>query len=172
MQLAVFGPKVFSVSLSKIYPFNDFSVSGSLSKEAQERDGQKPATYIKGLGLESIPISIPLVKQKDIDILREWESWRSLRDAKVPYLFILGGKPLIANKVLLESVELSDTEFSPSGSLVKGTIQLKFEEFAAAGSKANSKSAKKAAKPSNQNYLEALLMGVNFDDEYDMDDSD
>lgn len=156
MQLAVFGPKIFSTSLNRIYPFGDFSASGSISKETQEREGQKPATYIKGLGLESISVGVPLVKQKDVDIRKEWESWKSIRDARVPYYFILAGKPIIPNKLILESVDLTDPVFSPGGEIVRGTIQLKFEEYAAAGSKKASEAAKKRENP---NYAQSELQG-------------
>lgn len=171
MQLAVFGPKVFSVSQNKIYSFNEFSISGSINKESQERDGKKPATYIKGLGLESFSLSIPLTRQKNIDVRAEFNSWRSIRDTKIPYYFLLGGKPLIPNKFILESVELSDVTISPSGIILKATIQLKFEEFAASGVKENSKSAKQAKKSNNPNYLESLLTGVNYDDTTDYSNS-
>ena len=45
-----FGTKTFEVSNKKIYTFSDVSLSESLSVETQERAGDKPAIYAKGLG--------------------------------------------------------------------------------------------------------------------------
>ncbi|MCR4436155.1 MAG: phage tail protein [Clostridiales bacterium] len=154
--IASFANKEFSVSLNRIYPFTDFSLSGSINKEIQEREGQKPATYIKGLGLEALSISIPLVAQKNVNVRSELESWRTIRDARIPYYFIVAGKPIIPNKMLLESVELSDSIFDLSGNIVRGTLQLKFEEYAAAGSATKSASAKRA----NENCVDAILAGT------------
>lgn len=154
MPIASFGNKTFSVSLDRIYPFTGFSLSGSIDKETQEREGQKPATYIKGLGLEALTISIPLAAQKNVDIRSELGSWRSIRDAKVPYYFILAGKPIIQNKMLLESVGISDPVIDPSGNIIKGTLQLKFEEMAY-----QSFSSKTGSTRDNSSVVDTLVNG-------------
>jgi phage protein U len=157
MPIASFGSKEFSVSLNKIYPFGDFALSGSINKESQEREGQKPATYIKGLGLESLSISIPLIAQKSVDIRKELGAWQAMRDARVPYYFVLAGKPVIPNKLLLESVEMSDPLIDVQGNMQRANIQLKFEEFAQSASAAAVKSTKKRNNPS---YAKATITGA------------
>jgi hypothetical protein len=158
MAIASFAGKEFSVSPTRIYPFTDLSASGSISTESQEREGKKPATYVKGLGLENFSISIPLIAQNKVNIRDEYDSWKKIRDAVTPYFFILGGKPIIENKVLLQSVELSNTVFNSDKVITKGTIQLKFEEYAAKGSTSATTKASKTR--TNVNVTNAILAGV------------
>lgn len=153
MPIASFGGKEFSASADKVYPFTDLSLSGAISTESQEREGQKPATYIKGLGLEVFSISIPLRDQVNVNVRNEHASWQAIRDARVPYFFIMGGKPIIPNKFLLKSVEMTESVIDQSGRIHKATLQMQFEEYAAAAS-GNTKS---GAKRSNINYEAALL---------------
>jgi hypothetical protein len=79
----------------------------------------------------------------------------------IPYYFILAGKPLIPNKLLLDSVDISDTVIGPSGIFLKATLQLKFEEYVATGSAEQSKSSKKR---SNSNYVESSLSDEELSD--------
>jgi len=153
MPIASFAGKEFSASAAKLYPFMDFSLSGAILTEAQERAGQKPATYIKGLGLEAFSISIQLRAQASVNIRDEMASWQAIRDARVPYFFIMGGKPIIPNKLLLKSVEISDAIIEQSGRILKATLQFQFEEYVAAASN----STKAASKRTNSNYEAALL---------------
>lgn len=166
MQVAVFGSKIFSTSLSRIYPLDGLSISGSINKETQDRQGQKPTTYIKGLGLEAISVSIPLVAQKTVNVRSELDSWRKIRDARIPYYFIIAGKPLVSNKMLLESVDTSDVILDQNGNFIKATMQLKFEEYVvlshSSSSKSNAvkpKAVKSSKKRTNNNYLNAVSSG-------------
>jgi hypothetical protein len=152
MPIASFGGKEFTASTNRIYPFKDISLSGSISTESQERSGQKPATYIKGLGLEALSISIPLIAQTNLNVRDELTSWQTIRDARVPYFFIIGGKPIIKNKLLLKGVEMSEAVIEQNGRILKATLQLQFEEYAAEGN-----STKSADKRTNSNYEASLL---------------
>lgn len=152
MPIASFGSKEFTASTNKVYPFKDISLSGSISTESQERSGQKPATYIKGLGLGALSISIPLIAQTNVNVRDELASWQTIRDARVPYFFIMGDKPIIANKLLLKSVEMTEAVIDQSGRIVKANLQLQFEEYAATAS-----NTKATQKRTNTNYNESLL---------------
>lgn len=135
MAIASFASKTFSVSSNRIYTFNSFTRSGSLNVEEQEVEGQKPSTYIKGSSLEEMSFTISLIGQECINIGDELNSWMAIKDAKTPYVFILGNKLVGKNKFLLTNVSLSEAEINGEGEYIKANIQLQFKEFARYGSK-------------------------------------
>lgn len=163
MPIASFAGKEFSVTSNRIYTFTDLSLSGGISTESQEREGQKPATYIKGKELENFSLSIPLSVQKNVNIKTEFEGWKKIRDALKPYFFIMGGKPLIINKVLLKSVDLSDPIIDSSGTIIKGVLQLKFEEYVAAGSPDKSDKARENESAAETKVSEPVVLNT-YDD--------
>lgn len=134
MPIAVFGTKSFQVSSNKIYTFDGFKLSGDLQTEAQDLAGQKPSTYIKGPGLESISFSIILDSCFGIDVMQEINDWRAIRDAAVPQVFILGTTPLSKNKWLLKSVEVDAKVIDSNGNIHKAILTLSFEEYVRPGS--------------------------------------
>jgi hypothetical protein len=144
--IAVFASKIFRVSVSSknIYTFDGFNVSGGLQTEKQEVEGKKPKTYIKGIDLHSMQFNMSLKTSLGVDVRLEYESWVTIKDAKMPHLFILGGKPLWINKWLLISVGLTDTVINSDGVIIEGKLSLQFEEYDSAGSK---KSDSQTAKP-------------------------
>lgn len=163
MPIASFAGKEFSVSTNRIYPFTDLALSGSISTESQERVGQKPATYIKGLELESFSISIPLIAQIKLNIRTEFADWQKIRDSRIPYFFILAGKPIIQNKLLLKSVDLSDTVINSNGIILKGTLQLKFEEYVAAGSAEKSSKTRENEGAVKTKISDPIVLNTNSD---------
>ena len=146
MAIATFGTKVFQVDTKKIYTFNSLSHSSSLETEAQEVEGKKPSTYIKGEGLGTLSFVIPLERAYGLDPRTEWESWENILAQQVPQLFVLGGKPLGKNKWLLKSVSPSDFTIDSNGQILGLILSLEFEEYVRAGSAAASSSAGSSSK--------------------------
>lgn len=153
MAIASFGNKTFSVSNNRIYTFEEFSRTGTLNIEEQEVEGQKPSTYIKGSALDEISFKVTLFRQKGLDVRSEIDSWMAIKDSKVPYMLILGNKPVTTNKFLLTSVSESEASFDRNGNYLRVVIQLQFKEFVRAGAKkqendteANASSTKKSIK--------------------------
>ncbi|MBO0555665.1 hypothetical protein EXQ41_06320 [Clostridium botulinum] len=135
MAIAVWGPMVFSVSLNKIYTLNDFSLSSSIDIEEQEREGSKQSTYIKGLNLDEIGFSIPLIKQKQVNIRSEIINWLNTQNRRVPYMLIINNKPVTSSKFLLTSVKVSNALLDRKGDYLKATIEVTFKEFVRRGQK-------------------------------------
>jgi len=159
MPIATFGNKVFQVDAKRIYTFNNFSYSATLETEAQEAEGKKPSTYIKGEGLSTLSLTIPLEKMYGIDPRTEWESWESILAQKSPQIFILGGKPLGKNKWLLKSVSPSDVRIDAKGQIQGMNLALEFEEYVRAGSAAaKSSSRTKTAGINVQDQIAALVL--------------
>lgn len=134
MYIAMYGPKGFTVSSSKIFTFTDFGFSSSLQTETQESTDKKPSTYIKGAGLDTFSIKLRLDATLGIKPLEEIESWMRLKDEGKAYPFLLKGKPLLQTKWLLKEVAASDTTIDHVGNLMAATLSLSFEEFVKAGS--------------------------------------
>jgi hypothetical protein len=133
MPIASFLGKVFQVSLNRRYTLDGLTWSGALDTEAQEKVKDKPSTYIKGFGLETLSFEIPLRAENQINVRTEIEQWEAIRDKAVSGVFILGTRPIGKNKFLLKSVAVSDTMIDGKGLLLKATVKLELEEFVRAG---------------------------------------
>lgn len=165
MAIASFAGKTFQVSNSKVYTLTEFTTGGGLQTEKQDVAGKKPSTYIKGPDLETMSFSIPLNISFGYSVQSEYDSWKAIMTSQKAQNFILGGKPF-GGKWLLTSVSLADTQIDKKGTLIKGTLQLQFEEYVRAGSstKASSASKKSTAKAkgvsaSDKSILDSLVSG-------------
>lgn len=139
MPIATFQKKVFQVSSDRKYTFNGLTWGAGLDTEAQEKLKDKPSTYIKGIGLNTLSIEITLRQDFGMNVRAEIEQWEAIRDKQIPDYFILGTKPVSKNKFLLKSVTVSDPEIDGRGRILKASLKLEFEEYVRAG-KAQSKS--------------------------------
>ncbi len=133
MAIASFAGKTFQVSNRKVYTLTGFTTGSTLQTEKQDVAGKKPSTYIKGPDLETMSFSVPLNIAFGYGVQAEYNSWKSIMNKQTAQSFILGGKPL-GGKWLLTGVSLNDTLIDKKGSLIKGTLELEFEEYARAGS--------------------------------------
>jgi hypothetical protein len=134
MPIAVFKNKSFQVSSNRIYTLNGLTWGGEIQSEAQEKLNSKPSTYIKGNGLNSMSFEVPLKLNIGVNPKKEIEDWEAIRDSLQSSIFILGSKPLGANKWLLKSVSVSNTIIDNKGTLIEATLKLEFEEFVRQGS--------------------------------------
>ena len=133
MAIASFGKKVFQVSANKLYTLVGLEWSGSLDTESQDKLKDKPSTYIKGIGLNTMSFEVQLRSDFKVDVRAEIESWEAIRDKQAPDLFILGARPVGKNKWLLKSVNVSGLEIDNNGRILKAALKLEFEEYVRAG---------------------------------------
>lgn len=110
-------------------------MKASIAAEAQEKENDKPSTYIKGFNLETLSFSITVFKQKNIDPLSEFNSWKKILYSKKPHQFILGGKKLGSNNFLMKDVSMEETKIVGNGEIVKMVIAIELEEYVRAGKK-------------------------------------
>jgi hypothetical protein len=134
MPIAVFKNKNFQVSSNRVYTLNGLTWGGEIQSEAQEKLNSKPSTYIKGIGLNNMSFEVPLKLNIGVNPKKEIEDWEAIRDSLQSSIFILGSKPLGANKWLLKSVNVSNTIIDNKGTLIEATLKLEFEEFVRQGS--------------------------------------
>lgn len=127
-----FGSKTFEVSSEKIYTFSDYSLSESLSYETQERSGDKPAIYVKGLGELTQSINVKL-DARWVDVEQEIVWWMVKMRTAVPEYLTIGEHTWGTGKALLTSVNVSDLVEAGDGTYLSATLALSFVEYAAAG---------------------------------------
>lgn len=135
MSIAVWGPKVFSASLNKVYTFDDYNFSSSINIEDQEVEGSKPSTYIKGLNGDEVSFTIKLLNQKNVNVRDEIISWINLQNYKVPYMLIINNKPITCSKFLLTSVQVSNAIFDSNGDYIRADLAVSFKEYTRKGVK-------------------------------------
>lgn len=133
MEVATFGAMVFSVSSDRIYTLSELSVEESLDTEAQENQGAKPSTYIKGM--ELMPVSFALVlDSRFVAVTEELDRWFTLLRQRQPYYLTLGGRLVSRNRFLLKSVKAGEFRLA-GGKLLHARLDLSFEEYVSAGYK-------------------------------------
>lgn len=157
MPIAAFGYKTFQVSASKVYTFSDFTFSSTLETEAQEVEGKKPSTYIKGPGLGTISFKIVADSSLGVDPEYEIKDWMAIKDLSQAFPFSIGGNPLSENKWLLKSVNVSNTLINGGGKIIRAIIDLAFEEFVRSGSPPPKDKKKGAGLESKVNNVDFLL---------------
>lgn len=153
MVIGKFGGRTFEVTSGRIFTPRDISLSGELDTSDDDASGKKPATTIKGPGLEKVGLEFRLLAVAGIAIQTEIDAWRSIRDAAIAYPLILFGRAVGLNKYLLKGVSVSDVvgaKVNGQAIMSAATLKLDFEEYAAPGTqKSSSKSSgkKKTAAP-------------------------
>lgn len=130
-----FANKTFSVSSNHMYTIDEISFNSELKFDEQEVDGSKPSTYIKGAGLDKVGFNLTLKKQKNVNVKNEIDEWIKIKNAKTPYMLILGNRNVTGNKFLLTNVDTTELILGPSGDYLKAKLQLQFLEYIRAGKK-------------------------------------
>ena len=127
-----FGTKTFEVSDKKIYTFSNVSFSESLSFETQERSGDKPSIYVKGLGELTQSFNVRL-DARWVDVEQEIVWWIVKMRTAVPEFLTIGEHTWGTGKALLTSVSVSDLAEAGDGTYLAATLALSFIEYVAAG---------------------------------------
>lgn len=131
-----FGGKRFKTSKTYIYALgHEISMEMGLSIEEQEKEGDKPSTYIKGTNLKKLKLNINLLKHGSVDVLKEIDSWEKVMESKKAYPLILNSKKIGKNNYILTNVNVSETYLSPTGEILKAKIELSLAEYIRKGRK-------------------------------------
>ncbi len=102
-----YGPKQFVVSRKKIYTVSDVNLSSSIEYEDKENGKGVPIKRKKKENGEEITINIQLVSQC-CNVMDEFESWKKMKSAAVPYYFLLGARKISTYKLVITNVSLAD----------------------------------------------------------------
>ena len=130
--IASFGAKTFEVSYKKVMTPSDISLSEKLSYSKQERAGDKPAIYVKGLDAMSISLSVKL-DARFVDVAQEIAFWLIKMRAAVPEKLAIGSQTWGGWKALLTEVSVGDVNVLGDGTYSAAPVSLSFVEYVAAG---------------------------------------
>ena len=134
MSIGAFGDKVFDVTQKRIYTPDGLNYKETLSVEMQDSEGDKPSTYIKGLGAMDVGFDIQL-KHPFCNVQQEIDWWLKKMRSGVPEYLTIGDKTYGTNKQLLKDVSVADCVFLPNGTVISAKISLSFVEFTRIGYK-------------------------------------
>ena len=127
--IATWGGFIFNGRLASGTPISGEERTGSLERDVQDQAGGKPATLVKGPGLEQFGFTLQARRYLGIDPDTLLAGLRALRDAGKPHPFVMGGVQYGANRWLLTEIAESEVLRNGQGKLLAVNIQLTFEEF-------------------------------------------
>lgn len=127
---ARWGPKGFIVSTSKVVPLEDFATSFALKSDTNGDTSGTPPTNTQGLELQPLTMKTQYMRALGTDPIGQIQEWKDLIGKT--HTFFLGGKPFFAPKFTLKNVDVSETQFTPDGTMIACTVSLSFEEYSTA----------------------------------------
>ena len=143
---ALWGPKGFIVSPSKIVPVLNLSTSFSVKTDKGNDTSGTSTTNDRGRELQSLSLSTLYVRGAGVDPIGQIAEWQELVGQSYP--LYIEGQRFGPDKLKLKSVDVSEILLSNTGKFLQCAVSLKFEEYsaeAAANAAAVTASSTKAA---------------------------
>lgn len=142
-----YGSKQFVVSRRRIYTVSDINLSSSIEFEDKENGKGVPIKRKKKENGEELTINIKLIAQC-CNVMDEFESWKKMKSAAVPYYFLLGSRKLSTYKLVITNVSLADIHMAAKkGVISSATMAVTFVE---SGSKSQPLLSKQASEENRQ----------------------
>ena len=143
---ALWGPKGFIVSPTKIVPLLNLTTTFAVKSENGNSTGGSSTTNTRGRELQAVSLSTLYVRAAGVDPRGQIAEWEALVGEAHP-LYIAGDR-FGPNKLMLKSVDVSDVLLSNTGKFLQVAIALKFEEYSD-GKTTTTKSTKSTTSTSN-----------------------
>lgn len=124
---ALWGPKGFIVSPTKIVPLLNLSTSFAVKADNGDSTGGTATTNTRGRELQAVSLSTLYVRAAGVDPRGQIEEWEALVGEAHP-LYIEGAR-FGPNKLMLKSVDVSNILLSNKGKFLQAAIALEFEEY-------------------------------------------
>lgn len=125
---ALWGPKGFIVSSTKIVPLLGLETDFAVKAETSNEVGGASTTNYKGRELQSISFSTHYVAAAGVDPRGQIAEWEALVGKSHP--LYIGDQRFGPKRLMLKSVNASDILLSNTGKFLRVTVVLKFEEYA------------------------------------------
>lgn len=128
--LAKWGVKGFLISPDKIVPFNNLSTSFALKSENNTDTSGTAPTNTRGRELQTITFSTTYMTATGVDPRKQMKEWYALIGKTYP-LYVGGvqfGPPLLQ----LESVDWSNYQFAPNGTIISVDASITLKEYTGA----------------------------------------
>jgi hypothetical protein len=124
---ALWGPKGFIISPSKIVPLMDLTTGFAVKTDNSNDTSRNATVNTRGKELQTLSLSTLYVRGAGVDPRGQIAEW----EAQVgnAYPLYIEGKRFGPNKLMLKSVDVSDILLSNTGKMLQCAIAVKFEEF-------------------------------------------
>lgn len=142
---ALWGPKGFIVSPSKIVPLMNLATSFSVKTDKGNDTSGTSTTNTLGRELQSVSLSTLYVRGAGVDPRGQIAEWEALVGKS--HTLYIEGQRFGPTNLMLKSVDVSDILLSNTGKFLQCAIALKFEEYSTetTTTSSNSAPAQKAA---------------------------
>ena len=124
---ALWGPKGFIVSPSKIVPLLDLTTAFAVKTESGSDASGTATTNTMGRELQTVSLSTLYVRGAGVDPRGQIEEWRAQVGKSYP--LYIEGKRFGPAKLMLKSVNVSNVRLTNTGKFLQCTVALQFEEY-------------------------------------------
>ena len=124
---ALWGPKGFIISPSKIVPLLDLTTSFAVKTESGNDTSGTASTNNMGRELQTVSLSTLYVRGAGVDPRGQIEEWEA--QVGKAYPLYIEGKRFGPQKLMLTSVDVSDVLLNNKGKFLQCAVALKFEEY-------------------------------------------
>lgn len=155
---ALWGPKGFIISPSKIVPLMDLTTAIAVKADNGNDTSGTAVTNVRGRELQKVSLSTLYVRGAGVDPRGQIAEWEAVVGQSYP--LYIEGKRFGPPKLTLKSVDVSDVLLSNTGKFLQCAIAVNFEEYTeptapkkssgSSASSGNSASAAKAAETYNK----------------------
>lgn len=136
---ALWGPKGFIISPSKIVPLMNLSTSFSVKTDTGNDVGGTSSTNVKGRELQTVTLSTLYVRGAGVDPRGQIAEWEAQVGNSYP-LYIQGQR-FGPSKLMLKSVDVSDILLTNTGKFLQCAVALTFEEYSNSANTVSTQSA-------------------------------
>ena len=124
---ALWGPKGFIVTPSKIVPLMNLSTAFSVKSDTGNDVGGNATTNTKGKELQTVSLSTLYVRGAGVDPRGQIAEWEA--QVGKAYPLYIQGQRFGPSKLMLKSVNVSDVLLTNTGKFLQCAIALTFEEY-------------------------------------------
>ena len=125
---ALWGPKGFIVSPSKIVPLLDLATTFAVKTDSGSNASGKATTNTRGKELQKLSLSTLYVRGAGVDPRGQIAEWEA--EVGKAYPLYIQGQRFGPNKLMLKSVSVSDVLLNNTGKFLQCAVALDFEEYA------------------------------------------
>lgn len=124
---ALWGPKGFIVSPSKIVPLLNLTTSFAVKSDSGNDTSGTATTNTRGRELQSVSLSTLYVRGAGVDPRGQIAEWEA--EVGNAYPLYIQGERFGPNKLMLKKVDVSDILLSNTGKFLQAAVALEFEEY-------------------------------------------
>lgn len=124
---ALWGPKGFIISPSKIVPLMDLTTSIAVKADSGNDTSGTAVTNAKGRELQKVSLSTLYVRGAGVDPRGQIDEWEAVVGKSYP--LYIEGKRFGPPKLTLKSIKVSEVLLSNTGKFLQCAIDFDFEEY-------------------------------------------